>query len=174
MSLSCQLFSGFTEEEATPVPAATSTPLPLIPVAPGEVNPQEPVFVTGDIPYTSPFFLNTISQPFILLEDQAGFVNRDKNFVFPLQGQTIGPVTIDDADRLTYSLSLPSIPQGTQVDVDHDGETDPGIQVYALSYWSNTWGDPFLEERDGGGWSTAYIPLCAPTQNGKMRSSVES
>ena len=159
ISLSCQLFSGFSRDEATPTPAATSTPLPLIPVAPGEVNPQEPVFVTGDIPYTSPFFLNSISQPFVLLEDQAGFVNRDKNFVFPLQGQTIGPVTVDDANKLTYSLSLPSIPQGTQVDVDHDGETDPGIQVFALSYWSNTWGDPFLEKRDGGGWSTAYTSM---------------
>jgi len=30
--------------------------------------------------------------------------------------------------------------------------------IYAIAYWTNTFGDPFLEERDlyGGGWSTAY------------------
>src|SRR5690606_26968431 len=33
-----------------------------------------------------------------------------------------------------------------------------GVQVYAVAYWSNTWGDPFLEERDlyAAPWSTAY------------------
>jgi hypothetical protein len=42
--------------------------------------------------------------------------------------------------------------------VDNDGEADPGVQVFAIAYWNNTFGDPFLEERDlgGGGWSTAY------------------
>jgi C-terminal processing protease CtpA/Prc len=30
--------------------------------------------------------------------------------------------------------------------------------IYAVAYWTNTWGDPYLEQRDlfGGGWSTAY------------------
>jgi C-terminal processing protease CtpA/Prc len=30
--------------------------------------------------------------------------------------------------------------------------------VFAVAYWTNTWGDPYLERRDqgGGGWSTAY------------------
>ena len=38
------------------------------------------------------------------------------------------------------------------------GEEDQGVQVYAVAYWTNAFGDPFLEERDlaGGGWSTAY------------------
>jgi C-terminal processing protease CtpA/Prc len=161
LSLSCQVASGLpgARTTATPSPAPTSTRLPLIPVAPGEANPQEPVFITGDIPYTSPFFLNTISQPYVLLEDQAGFIQRDREFVFPLQGQTIGPVVIHDDNTLTYSISLPAIPQGTQVDVDNDGIADPGVQVFALSYWSNTWGDPFLEKRDGRGWSSAYTSM---------------
>jgi len=161
LSISCQVVSGLPGAFATPTPspAPTSTRLPLIPVAPGEANPQEPVFITGDIPYTSPFFLNTISQPYVLLEDQAGFIHRDREFVFPLQGQTIGPVVIHDDNTLTYSISLPAIPQGTQVDVDNDGIADPGVQVFALSYWSNTWGDPFLEKRDGRGWSSAYTSM---------------
>ena len=142
----------------TPPPTAVPTPLPPIPVQPGAENPDEPVFITGEITYTSPFFLNSIYEPFVLLEDAAGFIHRDKNFVFRLEGQAIGPVEIQGEDEpLTYSLALPSIPQGTQVDVDNDGNDDPGVQVFAIAYWSNTWGGPFLERRDGEGWSTAYV-----------------
>lgn len=146
-------------------PAATPTRLPSIPVQAGEDHPDEPVFITGEIPYTSPFFVNSLSAPFVLLEDQAGFVRRDRNFQFALPSQVIGPVSIDDDDRLTYSLALPTIPQGTLVDVDNNGQTDTGIQVFAIAYWSNTWGDPFLEERDGTGWSTAYSSTITDSEN---------
>lgn len=91
-----------------------------------------------------------------MLEDQAGFVQRDRNFNFALEGQIIGPVKVDEEKRLTYTLALPAVPQGTFVDVDNNGITNIGVQVFAVAYWSNTWGDPFLEERDGAGWSTAY------------------
>lgn len=145
-----------TETRTPGLPTETPTPLPPKPVQPGAENPDEPVFISGEIPYTSPFFINSISQPFVLLEDQAGFIARDEEFNFSLEGQAIGPVVIQEDDTLTYSLSLPSIPQGTQVDVDHNDREDVGVQVFAVAYWSNVWGDPFLEERDGTGWSTAY------------------
>jgi len=89
------------------------------------------------------------------LEDEAGFVKRDREFKFTLQGQAIGPVEIED-EKLSYYLSLPEIPQATQVDVDNDTLKEAGVQVFAVAYWSNTWGGPFLEERDGKGWSSAY------------------
>jgi C-terminal processing protease CtpA/Prc len=144
---------------ASPTSAPTNpppTPLPPQPVQPGEANPDEPVFVVGDIPYTSPFFVSTLNQPFIMLEDEAGFVYRDLEFEFPLQSQVLGPVIIHDDNSLSYDLSLPAVPQGTQVDVDNNGQQDAGVQVFAVAYWSNTWGDTFLEKRDGTGWSTAY------------------
>jgi C-terminal processing protease CtpA/Prc len=119
-------------------------------------NPDEPVIITGTIPFTSPFFINSIAEPFVLLEDEAGFVVRDKEFIFPLRSQVIGPVELVDDSTLSYTLPLPMIPTGTLVDVDQDAEDDQGIMVFAVAYWSNTWGDPFLEERDGTGWSTAY------------------
>lgn len=134
----------------------TATPLPAAPVTPGSTNPTEPTTITGKIPYTSPFFLNSTSEPFVLLEDEAGFVRRDRDFAFPLAGQAMGPVTIQEDDTLTYDLALPSIPQGTYVDVDNNDQKDTGVQVFAVAYWDNTWGGPFLEERDGTGWSTAY------------------
>ena len=42
--------------------------------------------------------------------------------------------------------------------MDQEAEEEVGVQIFAIAYWTNTFGDPFLEERDlfGGGWSTAY------------------
>ena len=145
-----------TEPTTTGTPTMTPTALPPRPVDPGEENPDEPVFITGDIPFTSPFFLDTIAEAFVLLEDQGGFVNREKEFTFPLVGQTIGPGELIDDDTVRFQLALPAIPQGTQVDVDNNDHNDPGVQIFAVAYWSNTWGGPFLEERDGVGWSGAY------------------
>ena len=85
-----------------------------------------------------------------------GLSNAIKNSPFTLPSQTIGPVILDQDKKLTYSLALPEVPQATQVDVDNNGKTDPGVQIFQAAYWSNTWGGPFLEERDGKGWSTAY------------------
>ena len=75
------------------------------------------------------------------------------------ESQVIGQITSDVfTSPFTYSLSLPIEPQASLRDVDQDGETDEGVMVYAIAYWTNTWGDPYLEQRDlqGGGWSTAY------------------
>lgn len=172
VSLACSLFDNL-QITPTPVeaPAATSTPrptptsLPPIAVQPGEENPNEPVYIYGDIPYTSPFFVNSLSEPFVLLEDEAGFIARDREFEFKLPGQMIGPVEIHEDGTLTYSLPLPSVPLGTFVDVDNDGSADKGVQVFAAAFWSNTWGGPFLEERDGTGWSTAYSSTLTDPEN---------
>ena len=148
------------KDSNTPPPESSPTQLtqklPEIPIKPNELNPNEPVIITGDIPYSSPFFVSTLSQPFVLLEDEAGFVERNIDFQFSSQSQVIGPVIIHDDNTLTYELSLPSIPQGTFVDVDHNSQDDKGVQIFAVAYWSNIWDGPFLEPRDGTGWSTAY------------------
>jgi C-terminal processing protease CtpA/Prc len=131
-------------------PEATSS---LRPVEPAK---DEPYVITGSIRYTSPFFLEGNAEPFVLLEDESGFVHRDKDFTFPLSGQTIGPVELVEDGLLQYTLPLPARPQGTLVDVDNNGRQDSGLMVFAIAYWSNTWGGPFLEPRDGRGWSNAY------------------
>ena len=125
-------------------------------VQPGEAHPDEPVFISGEIPYTSRFFVDSLAEPFVMLEDEAGFAKRDFEFIFSRASQLIGPVEVSPDLKLSYSLSLPSIPQGTYLDVDNNGEQDTGVQVFAVAYWSNTWRDPFLEPRDGKGWSSAY------------------
>ncbi|MCH7587134.1 MAG: peptidase S41 [Chloroflexi bacterium] len=154
-SLACSfLTSGVVTD--SPDASPTATLLPISPVQAGESNPDEPVLITGQIPFTSPFFINSIAEPFVLLEDEAGFVARDREFEFPLSSQVIGPVERVDDSTLSYTLPLPSVPAGTFVDVDQDGEEDRGVMIFAVAYWSNTWGDPFLEKRDGTGWSNAY------------------
>jgi C-terminal processing protease CtpA/Prc len=117
------------------------------------------VSITGTVSYTNPFFTSGVSQPLVILEDQAGFVDRNEYFLFPPESQVLGQITSDFLQSpFSYSLALPQEPQGSLRDVDNDGETDAGVMVFAVAYWSNTFGDPYLEERDqyGGGWSTAY------------------
>ena len=152
------LGSGGQATSAPSVPPAEPTPTPLIaaPSTVGDEGTDEPVLVTGTIPFTSPFFMDGIAEPFVLLEDQSGFLARDVTQPFTLNGQAIGPVELVEEGLLNYSLPLPAVPQGLLHDVDQDGAEDRGVMVFAVAYWSNTWGGPFLEERDGTGWSTAY------------------
>jgi C-terminal processing protease CtpA/Prc len=57
--------------------------------------------------------------------------------------------------------------------VDNDGAQDSGVQVFAIAYWSNIWGDPFLEARDGTGWSTAYAStITDPEQDDEIRGGL--
>jgi C-terminal processing protease CtpA/Prc len=137
-------------------PASTAAPTRPVPVSAAGLGPDEPVSISGEIPFTSPFFLAGNAEPFVLLEDETGFIRRDREFIFPLEGQAIGPVEQVSDNALRYTLPLPSAPLGTLVDLDHDGAEDRGVMVFAIAYWSNTWGGPFLEARDGRGWSNAY------------------
>ena len=143
--------------EPTLEPTATpDLPFPLADIANDEGGP---VSITGVVTYTNPFFTWGVAAPVVILEDQAGFVTRNEEFIMPVESQALGQITSDFyTSPFSYSLALPIEPQGTLQDVDNDGETDTGIQVFAIAYWTNTFGDPFLEERDlhGGGWSTAY------------------
>jgi C-terminal processing protease CtpA/Prc len=117
------------------------------------------VSITGDVEYTNTFFTMGVAEPVIILEDQAGFVDRNENFLMPVESQTLGQITSDFfTSPFSYSIALPLEPKGTKRDVDNNGEKDEGVQIFAAAYWTNTFGDPYLEERDlfGGGWSTAY------------------
>lgn len=115
--------------------------------------------ITGELTYTNPFFGEGTVQPLVILEDQSGFVDRDRVYLFPLESQVLGQITSDfKQSPFSYSMVLPIEPKGGERDVDNDGEDEQGVQIYAVAYWDNTYGGPFLEERDmsGGGWSTAY------------------
>lgn len=118
-----------------------------------------PVAVHGLVTYTNSFFTTGVAAPMVILEDQAGFVDRNEGFLLPPESQTLGQIISDFyTSPFSYTIALPIEPQASLRDVDNDNEEDTGVMVYAIAYWTNTFGDPFLEKRDlyGGGWSTAY------------------
>ena len=130
-------------------------------IPPAEIVNDEggPVAISGSVTYSNGFFTSGVAQPLVILEDQAGFVDRNRGFVLPEESQVLGKITSDFyTSPFTYSLQLPVEPQASLRDVDQDGEDDAGVMIYAVAYWTNTWGDPYLEKRDlqGGGWSSAY------------------
>uniref|UniRef100_A0A7C1JUV6 PDZ domain-containing protein n=1 Tax=Caldilinea aerophila TaxID=133453 RepID=A0A7C1JUV6_9CHLR len=125
-----------------------------------------PAIVRGTMDYSNPLIALGVAQPLIVLEDQAGFVDRNKGFIFPKESQVLGQILGDFFDPpFEWTLSLPIEPQGTLRDVDNNGREDTGVMVFAIAYWTNIFGDPFLEQRDqsGGGWSTAFATTRAAT-----------
>lgn len=152
-TIACASFSPNVTATGTAVP--TSSPQDQG----GEQARAGTKIVSGSVTYTNAFFTEGVAEPEVILEDQGGFVTRDRKFLIPVESQVIGQITSDFyTSPFTYSLTLPEEPNGTLHDVDHDGNQETGVMVFAVAYWTNTWGDPYLERRDqgGGGWSTAY------------------
>lgn len=153
----------YTEAEETEVSAPTEEPAAVV-----EAEGDGPTVVTGQVEYTDLFFTLGVAEPVIILEDQGGFVARDRKFLIPVESQVLGQITTDFyTSPFSYSLTLPAEPKGTLNDVDHDGSKDTGVMIFAVAYWTNTWGDPYLEKRDqgGGGWSSAYASTKVSTDS---------
>ncbi|MCB9450838.1 MAG: hypothetical protein H6672_05330 [Anaerolineaceae bacterium] len=147
--------------------AVVSLVLVVLPVAAQDAMPPAkivndeggPVSVTGSVNYTNLTFTIGVAEPLVILEDQAGFVDRNMGFLMPEESQVLGQITSDFyTSPFTYSIELPIEPRASLRDVDNNDQADTGVMIYAIAYWSNTWGDPYLEARDlfGGGWSGAY------------------
>jgi C-terminal processing protease CtpA/Prc len=120
------------------------------PPAANVVNDQGgPRFISGQANYTFPYFRTFLPQPYIILYDVAGLVERDVDFYPSQQSQVFGTITTDPfTSPFTYELPLPLTPRGELRDVDNDGINDVGVMIFAVTAVSNTWADPFLEERD--------------------------
>jgi C-terminal processing protease CtpA/Prc len=143
-----------------PLPLAagqqSGNPFPPAPIVNDEGGP---VHITGNVTYTNTFFTDGVAEPLVILEDQTGFVTRNRGYLMPLASQVMGQITSDFyTSPFTYSVSLPEVPDAPLNDVDNNGQKNPGVMVYAVAYWTNIWGDPFLGRRDlgGGGWSSCY------------------
>ena len=129
------------------------------PPAPIQNDEGGPVVITGNVTYTNTFFTEGVAEPLIILEDQTGFVTRNRGYLMPLASQVMGQITSDFyTSPFTYSIALPEVPQAPPDDVDNNAQSNMGVMIYAVAYWTNIWGNPFLEKRDlgGGGWSSCY------------------
>jgi C-terminal processing protease CtpA/Prc/opacity protein-like surface antigen len=116
------------------------------------------VVIRGQLDYSNLYFTSGLAEPLILLEDHAGFVQRDFGFIISKASQVLGQFTSDIfSPPVSYSIPLPIEPQATLVDVDNDDQEDIGVMIYSIAFWANNFGDPYLEPRDGGvGWSGDY------------------
>jgi C-terminal processing protease CtpA/Prc len=116
----------------------------------GVVNEQGgAAFVSGQVNYTFPYFRLFLPNPFVILYDVAGLVERDAQFVPGYKSQVFGAITSNPYEPpFTYELSLPAMPRGEFRDVDNDGQADRGVMVFMVALVANMWDEPFLERRD--------------------------
>lgn len=105
--------------------------------------------IRGTAPYTFPYFRLFLPQPYIILYDVYGVITKDVDFMPSDESQVIGAITSDPfRSPFTYELDLPFTGRGRPIDVDNNGVTNMGVQIFVISVTSNTWNSPFLEERD--------------------------
>src|SRR6476469_1072360 len=66
-------------------------------VTPAKIEHDEggPVSVAGKVTYTNAFFTAGVAEPMVILEDEAGFVDRNHGFLLPKASQVLGQITSD-------------------------------------------------------------------------------
>lgn len=135
-------------------PVATAGPTLMAPI-----SANQPFKITGSFKSTSEIggeFSDNIlySERQVILIDLHGFITRNKQWEIPVNSQVIGHVEYNPQDASgTYILFLPEIPQGSLNDVDNNGQSNAGVQVFAVDYEPNMTDDPFLSGNDSlRGW----------------------
>ncbi|MEQ8676247.1 MAG: S41 family peptidase [Aggregatilineales bacterium] len=126
---------------------------------PAEIINDEggPVRISGSSPVSSQNLIDSLFEPVIILEDQAGFVDRNFDYVFPTESQVIGQFTTPfEVGEVGYVMSLPIEPLGAFRDVDNDDTEETGVQIFQIAFWDDQYGEIFIDEYDGTGWSGAY------------------
>lgn len=114
--------------------------------------------ISGVLPITNVNVKKSSMRPLIILEDQKNFVTRDFEGDIPENSQVIAHFTTDFYANgpVGYQLDLPAVPQGTFVDVDQNGQADPGVQIYQVGYWDDRFGEVYLDRKEIYAWSSAY------------------
>ena len=116
------------------------------------INNEEggPISLIGTGDYTFPFFDTFLPEPFVILVDISGsVVERDLDFYPSQRSQVLGTITSETLESpVEYVIDLPFRPTGETRDVDNDSQDESGVMIFSISLASNTWGDPFFEERD--------------------------
>ncbi|MFH1908632.1 MAG: peptidase S41, partial [Chloroflexota bacterium] len=147
--------------------AACKSVTPTEPVATAVPVSEQPVEITGAFDYTNSIITDYYVEHAVALVDMYGFVTRDQEWEIPVSSQTLGFLDLDaEAMHGEYTLQLPAKPSGMQADVDNDGQTDDGVQVFAVSYWPNLTGGPYSEGDDRSrGWPTYLASVITDTEN---------
>ena len=132
-----------------------------------QVSADEPFQIKGAFTYSNSIITDYYSEHAVALVDMYAFITRDKEWEIPVASQTLGFLDID-MTKMTgdYVLQLPVRPTGTQADVDNNGQENPGVQVFAVSYWPNLIGGPYSEGDDRSrGWPSYLASVKTDTEN---------
>ncbi len=154
----------------TPSPAAapTITPIPGPLIGAPVVQGDQPYKITGSFTVTNDFVIaKYMYEHAAALVDLHAFVIRDKKWEIPVDSQVLGYMQVDVAAKGgTYEIYLPQIPQGAFNDVDNNGQSDTGVQVFATAYWPNLIGGPFAEGDDRSrGWPGYLASVKTDSEN---------
>ena len=144
---------------------AGPTELPPIAVTPLSDQPYQ---ITGRFKVSNDFVISTyFKEHAVALIDMHGFVVRDEEWEVPVDSQVLGFVEIDlDTSSGIFDLNLPVQPEGVFNDVDHDGVSDRGVQIFAVSYSPNLSGGPFSEGDDRShGWPSYLASILTDSEN---------
>ena len=160
--LSCKSIqtSAIPATQKSPVPATQAAPTATAgPTLMAPISANQPFIISGSFKSTSEIggkFSDTIlfSERQVLLVDLKGFITRNKQWEIPVSSQVIGRVDYNQQDASgMYTLLLPEVPHGSLNDVDNNDQQNTGIQVFAVDYEPNIFGDPFMRGNDAlRGW----------------------
>ncbi len=128
----------------------------------------EPNEVVGDFSYSNDFVLETYYvEQAVMLNDMNAFVKRDMELELAVDSQVLGFMDVDyENNSGTYSIQLPRLPKGIFNDVDNNGQTNKGVQIFAVAYSPNLTGGPFSEGDDRSyGWPGYLASIVTDTEN---------
>jgi C-terminal processing protease CtpA/Prc len=134
---------------------------------PSAENAGEPAQAQGEYSITNDFVFTYYVENAVALIDMHGFVIRDEEWEIPVDSQVLGYMTYD-AETLsgTFDLNLPALPEGEFNDVDNNGESNQGVQIFAVGYSPNLYGGPFSVGDDRSrGWPTYLASIQTDTEN---------
>lgn len=160
----CSMFNRVAPApQNTPV-QSTQLPAPRATAEPG----SQPVQITGTFTYSNDFVVeNYFRDHMVALVDMHAFVIRDHDWLIPVESQTLGFIKLDEEEnRATYWQQLPMQPAGMYNDVDNNGRTDTGVQIFTVTYWPNLAGGPFSEGDDPSrGWPSYLASVTTDSEN---------
>lgn len=109
---------------------------------------QLPTRVTGKMDYQNyiiPKYFKT--SPSVALIDVSGSILKSPSDFFPVSSQVLGRLTSPiEKSPFSFEIGLPVEPTGQYVDLDFNGKSDKGVQVFAAVVATNLFGDGYLEQ----------------------------
>ncbi|MEN6436361.1 MAG: S41 family peptidase [Anaerolineaceae bacterium] len=159
--MSCSLTGLSNKETQQPTQLSQQVTKQNIPQSTG------PALITGEFTYSNDIIEIYYIEQAVALLDMTGFILRDEEWELPVDSQVLGFLDLDmDNNTGTYELSLPVFPIGVNNDVDHDGKSEEGVQVYVVAYSPNLTGGPFSEGDDKSrGWPSYLTSVVTDSEN---------